>query len=56
MQRRDSGRADDQRWNQRESSRNHFDAPGMAEVLHELFFEGGYLLLLTEADYDVSKS
>jgi hypothetical protein len=56
MQRCDPCRADDERRHQRETRRNHFDAAVLAEVLHELFLEGGNLLLLTETDHHVSEA
>jgi hypothetical protein len=55
VQGRDPRRTDDQWWHQRESGGDHFDAAGLAEVLHELLFEGGHLLLLAEADDDMTE-
>ena len=55
MQGRDPRCADDERRHQREAGGDHFDAPGLAKVLHELFFEGGYFLLLAEAHHHVSQ-
>jgi hypothetical protein len=42
--------------NEGESRGHHFDSSCFAKLLHELFFEGGHLLLFTETGDNVTKT